>query len=48
MPTLGLPELEKTTTGLVTVDGRTFPLKATRVQGHAQGGLATTRLVQGG
>jgi len=46
MPTLGLPELEKTTTGLVTVDGRTFPLKATRVQGRAQGGLATTRLVQ--
>jgi Ca-activated chloride channel family protein len=46
MPTLGLPELEQTTTGLVTVDGRTFPLKATRVQGRAQGGLATTRLVQ--
>jgi Ca-activated chloride channel family protein len=46
MPTIGSPVLEKTGTGLVTVDGRTFPLQATRVRGRAAGGLAATRLVQ--
>ena len=37
---------ERTATGLVAVDGRTFPLRATRIRARAQGGLAATTLVQ--
>src|SRR5262245_4397056 len=38
--------LEVMPTGLVAVDGRTFPLKSTRISARAEGGLAATLLRQ--
>lgn len=32
--------------GLVTVDGRTFPLRSARIEARAQGGLASSTLIQ--
>ncbi len=41
-----LPLEVKPATGLVAVDGRTFPLQSTRLAARAEGGLAATTLVQ--
>lgn len=46
MPTIATAEPLARTGGLVTVDGRAFPLRATRIWGRAEGGLAETTLTQ--
>ncbi len=40
------PMLERPSPGLVSVDGRTYPLRAAHLRGRAEGGLALATLVQ--
>jgi Ca-activated chloride channel family protein len=46
MTTPNLEAVAPQAPGLVSVDGRTYPLESVRVEGRAEGGIALTRLVQ--